>query len=130
MQLLMIRVGDGCFAVAADAVTHIVDPAIEPGFERAPGAERARWRGADLPVLDPARTLGTGGGTPGLFLLIEGAGGSALLPVDAAEAIRDIRADAIAPLPDFIFAGARRVVRGVFEDGGRPRLLLDETALS
>jgi chemotaxis signal transduction protein len=130
MKLLMIRVGSGRFAVAADAVARILDPGIEPGFRLAAGAERAIWRGAELPVLHLRRTLGEGDDEAALFLLIEGEGGRAVLPVDAAETIREIPADAIAPLPDFIFAEPRRVVRGVFEDGGRPRLLLDETALS
>ena len=46
-----------------------------------------------------------------------------------AEAIRDVPAGDIAPLPAFIFARPRRAFRGVFSDGRDPRLLLDENGL-
>ena len=48
------------------------------------------------------------------------------LPPDVVrEAIREVPATAIAPLPPFIFPRPGRAFRGVFADGHAPRLLLD-----
>lgn len=113
----------------SDAVARILDPAVESEFRLEDGADRATWRGATLPVVGlwatPIERV-----APRVFLLLQGSGGHAVLPVDAAEAIRDVPADAIAPLPGFIFADGRRLVRGLFYDGAEPRLLLDAGAFA
>jgi len=49
--------------------------------------------------------------------------------VDSAEAIREVAASPIAPLPSFIFASSKRLFRGIFSDGREPRLLLDVDGL-
>lgn len=125
----MIDVGGQRLALPAGAVARILDPAVEGDFEHSQGSDRATWRGAQLPVVDLDATLGSGAGTARVFLLVESGHGRVIVPVDIALSIRDVPADAIAPLPPFIFAGSRRLVRGLFADDEGPRLLLDEGAL-
>jgi chemotaxis signal transduction protein len=129
MRLLMISIGGGRFAVPADAVTRILDPAIEDDLRILPGGRRATWRGREIRVVDPLARPADGGAPGRIYLVIEVRGDGVLLPVEAAEAIQDVPADAIAPLPDFIFARPGRTVRGVFAGAAGPRLLLDEAAL-
>jgi chemotaxis signal transduction protein len=129
MKLLMVSVGSGRFAVVADAVWQIVDPGLDSGFRPGTPEDGAMLGGERYPVLDlhaltGERPLGTC-----VYLLLGGDGRRVALPVDAAEAIRDIAPDDIAPLPSFIFSRERRLFRGIFTDGRVPRLLLDERAI-
>ncbi len=131
MKLLMVSVGSGNYAVAADAVVQIFDPALEPGFVPDGGSGEimragARHRVAALPSV-PGRHPGSGSR---LFLVLDEKTGRFVLPVDSAEAIQEVPGTAIAPLPSFIFAGERRPFRGIFFDGREPRLLLDVGALA
>lgn len=122
MKLLMVSVGTGRYAVAADAVAKIMDPALDPGFRRDGSADEATHEGTRYPVVEiepGARGRGA------LYLLLGRGSARALMPVDSAESIREVSGAAIAPLPSFIFAGARRPVRGIFSDGRTPRLLLN-----
>ncbi|HEX9427183.1 MAG TPA: hypothetical protein VGA64_05295 [Candidatus Polarisedimenticolia bacterium] len=122
MKLLMVSVGAGRYAVAAEAVAKIMDPALDPGFRHEGNSAEAIHDGTRYPVveIDPGAR-----GAGGLYLLLGKGGARALMPVDSAESIQDVSGTAIAPLPTFIFAGARRPVRGIFADGRTPRLLLD-----
>jgi chemotaxis signal transduction protein len=127
MKLLMVSVGEGRYAVPADAVAQIVDPAVEPDFHLEDAA--AVYRGERLPVLDLHAAAGERRGAAPVYLLLAGAHRRVIVAVDGAEAIRDVPAGEIAPLPAFIFARPRRAFRGVFSDGRTPRLLLDEDAI-
>lgn len=131
MKLLMVSVGSGHYAVAADAVVQIFDPALERGFVPDGGSGEivragARHRVAALPA---ARTRPAGTGSR-LYLVLDEKTGRCVLPIDSAEAIQEVPGTAIAPLPSFIFAGERRPFRGIFFDGRGPRLLLDVGALA
>src|SRR2546422_1875021 len=127
MKLLMVSVGEGRYAVPADAVAQIVDPAVEVDFHLE--ESEAVYRGERFPVLDLHAATGERRGPSPVYLLLEGARHRAIVPVDGAEAIRDVPAGDIAPLPAFIFARPRRAFRGVFSDGRDPRLHLDENGL-
>ena len=127
MKLLMVSVGEGRYAVPADAVAQIVDPALESEFRLEESA--AVYRGERLPFLDLHAAAGESPGPAPVYLLLEGPSRRLVIAVDGAEAIRDVPAGEIAPLPDFIFPQPRRVFRGVFADGRDPRLLLDEDGI-
>ena len=128
MKLLMVNVGEGRYAVPADAVTQIVDPAIEPEFRLE--KSEAVFRGERFTLFDLHAASGEHPGATPVYLLLQGVRRRAIVAVDAAESIREVPAGDIAPLPPFIFARPRRVIRGVFLDGDGPRLLLDEDALA
>jgi chemotaxis signal transduction protein len=130
MKLLLMSVGAGRFAVAADAVTQIVDPVLDAGTPRESPGDEATIGGARYPVIDLHALSGEPRTGACVYLLLEVKGRRAALPVDAAEAIREIEPDAIAPLPAYIFAPERRLFRGIFSDGRASRLLLDERALA
>ncbi|OLD62621.1 MAG: hypothetical protein AUI47_11820 [Acidobacteria bacterium 13_1_40CM_2_68_5] len=127
MKLLMVSVGEGRYAVPADIVTQILDPALEGDFR----VERSEavYRGVRLPLLDLHAAAGERRGVATVYLVIEAARNRAIVPVDGADSIRDVPSTAIAPLPPFIFSRPGRVFRGVFSDGGEPRLLLDQDGL-
>jgi len=127
MKLLMVSVGEGRYAVPADTVTQILDPALEGDFHLE--ESEAVYRGERFPVLDLHAAAGERRGHPRVYLVLEGARRRAIVPVDGADAIREVPATAIAPLPPFIFSQPGRVFRGVFSDGGEPRLLLDQDGL-
>jgi chemotaxis signal transduction protein len=127
MKLLMVNVGEGRYAVPAEAVAQIVDPALEAEFHVE--ASEAVFRGERFPVVDLHSAAGEPRGPALVYLLLQGARRKAVVAVDGAESIRDVSAGDIAPLPAFIFTLPRRVFRGVFTDGAGPRLLLDEDAL-
>lgn len=129
MKLLMVSVGGGRYAVSADAVSRIVDPGPGGGLEPAEGGREASLDGRRYPVVDLHRIAGEAAGRRGIYLLVVVPRGEVLVPVDEAESIRDVPPAAIAPLPPFIFAGEKRFFRGLFEDGPRRRLLLDEECL-
>ena len=129
MKLLLISVGRGRYAVAADAVTRILDPERQGDFLREGGGGDATERGVRYPVLDLHAAAGETPGPSCVYLMVEGRGGRAVLPVDSAEAIREVAASTIAPLPSFIFASSKRLFRGIFSDGREPRLLLDVDGL-
>jgi chemotaxis signal transduction protein len=128
MKLLMVSVGRGRYAVAADAVAHIMDPALEPEFRRE-APDGAIYLGARYPVVDLHEGAEEVSGRSCVYLLVEGNGRRAFVPVDSAEAIRDVAPGEIAPLPTFIFARGRRLFRGLFADGQEPRLLVDVEGL-
>lgn len=123
MKLLMVSVGEARYAVQADAVTQILDPAQEADFQL--GEAEAFFRGERLPLIDLHAAAGERRGPSPVYLLLEGARSRAFVPVDGAEAIREVPATAIAPLPPFIFPRPGRAFRGVFSDGHAPCLLLD-----
>jgi chemotaxis signal transduction protein len=127
MKLLMVNVGEGRYAVPADAVAQIVDPALEADFHLEDS--EAVFRGERFPVFDLHAAAGERRGPAPVYLLLQGARRRAVVAVDGAESIREVSASDIAPLPAFIFARPRRAFRGVFPDGAGPRLLLDEDAL-
>jgi chemotaxis signal transduction protein len=127
MKLLMVSVGEGRYAVPADAVAQIVDPALEADFHLED--REAVYRGERFPILDLHAAAGERRGPSPVYLLLEGVRRRVIVAVDGAEAIRDVPAGDIAPLPAFIFAWPRRTFRGVFSDGRDPRLLLDEDGL-
>src|SRR2546425_5002186 len=127
MKLLMVSIGEGRYAVPADIVTHILDPALEGDFRLE--QSEAVYRGERLPVWDLHAAAGERRGGARVSLVLEGARSRAIVPVDGPDAIREIPATAIAPLPPFIFTRSGRVFRGVFSDGGEPRLLLDRDGL-
>jgi len=127
MKLLMVSVGEGRYAVPADAVAQIVDPAVEADFHLEDSA--AVYRGERLAVLDLHAAAGERRGPAPVYLLLAGARRRVIIAVDGAEAIRDVPAGDIAPLPAFIFARPRRAFRGVFSDGRNRCLLLDEDAI-
>lgn len=127
MKLLMVSVGESRYAVPADIVTQILDPALEGDFR----VERSQavYRGERLPVLDLHAAAGERHGEARVYLVVEAARSRAIIPVDGADSIRDVPSGAIAPLPPYIFSRPDRVFRGVFSDGGEPRLLLDQDGL-
>jgi chemotaxis signal transduction protein len=125
----MVSVGSGRFGVAADAVAQIVDPALDAGFRREGTGDAAILGGESYPVVDLHALTGEPPQGPCVYLLLGSEGRRVALAVDAAEAIRDIAPDDIAPLPSFIFSRERRLFRGIFSDGRGPRLLLDERAI-
>jgi chemotaxis signal transduction protein len=127
MKLLMVSVGKGLYAVPADAVAQIVDPALESDFHLE--ESEAVFRGERFPFLDLHAAAGERRGPSPVYLLLEGARCRTIVAVDGAEAIREVPAGDIAPLPEFIFARPRRAFRGVFSDGRDPRLLLDENGI-
>jgi len=129
MKLLLVSVGEGRYAVAAEAVAQIMDPALDPKFHREPGAGELIYHGGRCPVVDLNGTVGDEEGGASLFLVLEGKGRRVMVPVDAAESIQEIPGTEIAPLPSFIFAAGRGLFRGLFSDGRVPRLLLDEAVL-
>jgi len=123
MKLLLVNLGRGRYAVAADVVARILDPATEIDFHLENRSREVTYRGSRIRVASlhgeqqMARVC--------VYLVLEVRGRRALLPVDDAEAIRDVPAAAIAPLPPFIFARQERSFRGVFSDRGEARLVLD-----
>ncbi len=127
MKLLMVSVGQDRYAVPADIVTQILDPALES--ELTLEASEAVYRGERFPLRDVHPAAGGGRGVSRVYLVLERLQRRAIMPVDEAHAIREIPAAAIAPLPQYIFARPGRVFRGVFSDGGEPRLLLDRDGL-
>ncbi len=124
MKLLMVSVGEGRYAVSADAVAQIVDPAVEADFHLEEA--EAVYRGERIALLDLHAAAGERRGPSPLYLLLESARGRAMMAVDGAQAIREVPAGDIAPLPAFIFERPRRAFRGVFPDDPVPRLLLDQ----
>jgi chemotaxis signal transduction protein len=126
MRLLLVRVGGLRLAVAAEAVARIVDPAVEGEFLHGEAGGRIRWRGVEYPAIDLRGVAGEPGGDEPVYLLVERGSSRLFLRVDAAETIREVAADRIAPLPPFIFATPHRFVRGLFADADGPRLLIDE----
>jgi chemotaxis protein histidine kinase CheA len=127
MKLLLVNVGRGRYAVAADAVTRIIDPELEPGSPLLPG--RTGDDAEAYPVLDLHAASGEMPRGSTVYLVLEAEGRRTAVPVDSAEEICEVPATAIAPLPPFIFASAPRLFRGLFHDPAGPRLLLDERAL-
>lgn len=125
----MVSVGSGRFAVVADAVSQIIDPGLDSGFRPGAPEEASMLEAERYPVLDLHALTGERPAGTCVHLLLSGDGGRVVMPVDAAEAIRDIAPDDIAPLPTFIFSSERRLFRGIFSDGRVPRLLLDERAI-
>ncbi len=130
MKLLMVNVGRGRYALAAEAVHRIIDPALEPGFREDREAGEAIDNSGRYPVIDLHEMAGEAPGDSALYLLLGGSKGRSVMRVDSAEAIRDVAAASIAPLPAFIFTDPKRLFRGIFRDESGPRLLLDESALS
>ncbi len=123
----MVSVGEARYAVQADAVSQILDPAQEADFHLE--ESQVVFRGERFPLIDLHAAAGElPGGSP-LYLLIEGARRRAIVPVDGTEAIREVAASEIAPLPPFIFPRPGRAFRGVFSDGKAPRLLLDQDGI-
>jgi chemotaxis signal transduction protein len=127
MKLLMVSVGEARYAVQADAVTRILDPALEADFHLE--ESEAVFRGERFPLIDLHAAAGEERGRSPVYLLLEGGRRRAIVSVDGTEAIREIPATAIAPLPPFIFQRPGRVFRGVFSDGSEPRLLLDQDGI-
>jgi chemotaxis signal transduction protein len=127
MKLLMMRIGDGRYAVAADAVEQIVDPALETDFRLEDG--EAVFHGERLALVDLHAAAGERPATSPVYLLVHGARRRAVVAVDGAESIRDVPPGDIAPLPAFIFSQPHRAFRGVFPDGAGLRLLLDQDTL-
>ena len=127
MKLLIVSVGEGRYGVPADAVAQIVDPALEADFHLEEA--EAVYRGERFPVLDLHAVADERRGPSPVYLLLEGARRRAIVAVDGTEAIREVPAGDIAPLPAYIFARSRRAFRGVFPDGRDPRLLLDEDGI-
>jgi len=127
MKFLMVSVGQARYAVQADAVRRILDPVQEADLH-VEGAE-AVFCGERLRLIDLHAVAGEPRGREPVYLLLEGSRSRALVPVDGTEAIREVPAIDIAPLPPFIFASPGRVFRGVFSDGGSPRLVLDQEGM-
>ena len=130
MKLLMVSVGQARYAVAAEAVERIIDPALEPGFQEDSQSGEATHGGTRYPVFDLHDVAGEPPNQSCVFLLLQSHGRRALVRVGSAEAIHDIPAAAIAPLPAFIFVESKRLFRGVFPDDRGPALLLDEGAIT
>ncbi len=128
MKLLMMSVGGQRYAVAAEAVEQITDPALDADFRRETGSAEAIHHGVRYRVVELHEAADRPGGSR-LYLLLGDGPSRAMLPVDSAEAIREVPGTAIAPLPPFIFSGERRLFRGIFFDGREPRLLLDVGAI-
>ena len=124
MKLLMVNVGEGRYAVPADAVVQILDPAAENDFHLE--QTEAVVRGERVARVDLHAAAGEVPGPRPVYLLIEAGARRAVVAVDGAEAIRDVPAGDIAPLPAFIFERDRRAFRGLLPDGPMPRLLLDQ----
>ena len=127
MKFLMVSVGQARYAVQADAVRRILDPAQEADLHLE-GAG-AVFRGEHLQLIDLHAAAGESPGRAPVYLLLEGSHRRAIVQVDGTEAIRDVPATDIAPLPPFIFARPGRVFRGVFPDGPSPRLVLDQDGM-
>jgi chemotaxis protein histidine kinase CheA len=129
MKLLMVSVGQGRYAVAAEAVERIIDPALEPGFQEDLQTGETRDHEVRYPVFNLHEVAGEQPGQTCVYVLIGTPSGRAVVRVDSADAIRDVPAASIAPLPAFIFEASRRLFRGVFPDDRGPRLLLNESAI-
>jgi len=127
MKLLMMKIGDGRYAVPADAVEEIVDPALADDLRLDEAG--AVYHGERLTLVDLHAAAAERRGASPVYLLLQGARRRALVAVDGAEAIREVPAEEIAPLPGFIFARPSRAFRGVFPDGPGLRLLLDQDAI-
>ncbi len=131
MKLLMVSVGSGRFAVAADAVVQILDPALDRDVRPEAESGEVVWRGRRHRVAEWPEVLRRNpGGHAGLYLVLRHPLRDCALPVDSADTIQEIPPAAIAPLPAFIFSGGRRLFRGIFFDGQEPRLLLDVGAIA
>ncbi len=131
MKLLMVSVGGGRFAVAADAVVQILDPALDHDVRSEAESGEVVWRGQRHRVAEWPEVPGrSSGGRASLYLVLRHRLRGCALPVDSAETIQEVPAAAIAPLPAFIFSGGRRLFRGIFFDGREPRLLLDVGAIA
>jgi chemotaxis signal transduction protein len=127
MKFLMVSVGQARYAVQADAVRRILDPAQEADLH-VQEAE-AVFCGERLRLIDLHAAAGEPRGCAPVYLLLESSRSRALVPVDGTEAIREVPATDIAPLPPFIFASPGHVFRGVFSDGPSPRLVLDQDGM-
>jgi hypothetical protein len=125
----MVRIGRERFAIPADSVVCILDPAFGFASHRDHGAAHLQGDPAHPKVADLHAATGAPAGEEGVRVLVEGPRGPVVVPVDAAEEIRDVAPDVIAPLPHFIFEDGARLFRGAFPDGMRPRLLIDVAAL-
>ncbi|MBI1951653.1 MAG: chemotaxis protein CheW [Acidobacteria bacterium] len=123
----MVSVGKARYAVQADVVMRILDPAQEADFHLE--GSQAVFRGERFPLIDLHAAGEEGRGLSPLYLLLEGARRRAMVSVDGTEAIREVPAADIAPLPPFIFPRPGRAFRGVFSDGQAPRLLLDQDGI-
>lgn len=127
MKLLMLSVGRGRYAVAASAVTRIIDPRGEPAGE--PGGVPEHLPGDRQPV-DLYALAGETAPASAILLHLDHAGRSAVLAVDQVDDICEVPTGEIAPIPAFVFEGTSRMVRGVLRDEGGLRLLLDERLLA
>src|SRR6185295_5625364 len=127
MKFLMVSVGQARYAVQADAVRRILDPAQEADLHLE-GAGVV-FRGERLLLIDLHAAAGEPAARAPVYLLLEGSHRRAIVPLDGTEAIQDVPASDIAPLPPFIFARPGRVFRGVFSDGPSPRLVLDQDGM-
>src|SRR5262249_44515348 len=80
MMLLMLSVGEGRYALPADAVSRIVDPEIEEGFRR---EDHAIVIGGDrLPCLDLHALSGEPRGPRPVYLVLDGVRGRSAVEVD------------------------------------------------
>jgi chemotaxis signal transduction protein len=129
MKILLVRVGRGRYAVAANAVSRILDPTTDTTFRLEQTTGDLVCGEVRYSVIDLHGTTGERRQARALYLLLEDAPRRVVVAVDGAEEIREVPADAIAPLPSFIFATRRRLFRGIFADAEGPTLLLDEKGL-
>src|SRR2546428_13950073 len=97
MKLLMVSVGEGRYAVPADAVAQIVDPAVEVDFHLE--ESEAVYRGERFPVLDLHAVAGERRRASPAVLLLEGARGRPLLPAAGARGRRAVPPRGLSPPP-------------------------------
>lgn len=129
MKILLVRVGRGRYAVAAHAVARILDPSTDATFRLEETTGDLVCGGVRYSVVDLHGAMGERTESRALYLLLDDAPRRVVVAVDGAEEIREVPADAIAPLPSFIFATRQPLFRGIFADGDEPRLLLNERGL-
>src|SRR5256885_15513151 len=104
MKLLMVNVGEGRYAVPADAVEQIVDPALEGDFHLE--ESEAVFRGERFPLVDLHAAAGERRGPAPGYLVLHGGRRRAVIAVDGAEAIRDGSAGGGGPPSGLLFARA------------------------
>src|SRR5256885_14758041 len=111
MKLLMVNVGEGRYAVPADAVEQIVDPALEGDFHLE--ESEAVFRGERFPLVDLHAAAGERRGPAPVYLVLHWGRRRAVIAGGRAQAIRGGSAGGTGPPPGLIFPPPPGALPGV-----------------